>query len=346
MLYDSLQSSDRIAIFTHMNSDGDALGSSIGMMTFLDYIGKESMIFLPGSVSESLKFTIPADLQSRVVIWGKQGKITADDFFSKCDLAIGLDFNVLDRISNWKDDFAALKCKKILIDHHVGPQREVFDEVYSETEISSCCELLYTLLMETPVIKGDAKNLPDRTRQALMTGLTTDTNNFANSVYPSTLRMAADLLDAGTDRDSIIDNLYFSYPRRRLDMQGLILNKLMHVMRNGVAYFILDWRTQQRLHIIEGDTEGFVNIPLSLKNVRMSIFLKEENNHKNVRVSIRSKKGTSARQMAMTYFNGGGHELASGGRLTIGKELESIAGASKYIQKAASEFFRKAHKEN
>ena len=86
-----------------------------------------------------------------------------------------------------------------------------------------------------------------------------------------------------------------------------------------------------------GGGEGFVNMPLSIADVRMSIFLTQED--ETLRVSIRSKRGTSANRCAATYFNGGGHELAAGGKLIIGKDLDSISDAEEYILKVTGEFF-------
>ena len=96
-----------------------------------------------------------------------------------------------------------------------------------------------------------------------------------------------------------------------------------------------------RYDVNEGDTEGFVNMPLSIKNVRMSLLLKEDG--ERVRVSIRSKKGTSANRCARGHFNGGGHENAAGGRLNIPQDINNIAEAGKYIEEHTRKFFEEEH---
>jgi phosphoesterase RecJ-like protein len=148
-----------------------------------------------------------------------------------------------------------------------------------------------------------------------MTGMTTDTNNFANSVYPSTLIMASTLLAVGVDRDYILSRLYNQYSESRLRLMGHMMKDLLRITEDGAAYIILDLKTQREYDIKEGDTEGFVNMPLSVADVRMSLLLKEDVDR--IRVSIRSKKGTSANRCARLHFNGGGHENAAGGRLSI-----------------------------
>ena len=110
---------------------------------------------------------------------------------------------------------------------------------------------------------------------------------------------------------------------------GTLLKDNMVVIPEGGACIVLDKKTIQEYDIVEGDTEGFVNIPLDIANVRMSIFVKEEDG--KARVSIRSKKGTSANRCATTYFHGGGHENASGGKIIFPDDITDISMAKDYI---------------
>lgn len=339
MTFADIQSSDSIALFTHINPDGDALGSTIGMMGWLESIGRKVTLFLPSEWGESLDFMVPDELRSRIIVWEDKNAESIKASADACDLIIGLDFNTLDRIGSMKDVFKASAARKLLIDHHVGPQTDAFDDICSLTEVSSTCELLYKVLMTMPGIDGQAGNLPALSRQALLTGITTDTNNFANSVFPDTLRITSELIGAGADRNAIIQELYFNYPERRLRAMGYVLSKKMKILPCGVGYIILTKKDLNHFNLQEGDTEGFVNLPLSLANVRMSIMLKQERATKKVRVSIRSKEGTSARNMAMAHFHGGGHELASGGKLIIGEDIQNMNKAASYIEKAAKIFF-------
>lgn len=339
MIYGHLTSSGRVAIFTHQNPDGDALGSSLGLMGYLDGAGVDSTIFLPSAPPESLAFMLPEGVRERIVVWEADRADGIAAALSGCGLLVGLDFNNPGRIGDLAPYLEGFRGTRILIDHHVAPAVKYFDHVYSRQDVSSTCELLYGILKGAPGVDGDCSRLNALCRTSLLTGMTTDTNNFANSVYPSTLMMASELVAAGTDRDEVIRNLYFCYPLRRIQAQGYILDKMLHITGDGVAYIVLDSATQQRFGLQEGDTEGFVNIPLSINGVRMSIFLKEETAGSKIRVSIRSKKGTSARECALRYFNGGGHELASGGKLTKGVDLPSVDDAAAYIEKCTHEFF-------
>lgn len=169
-----------------------------------------------------------------------------------------------------------------------------------------------------------------------MAGMTTDTNNFANSVFPSTFRMASDLLAAGVDRDALLQKLYNSYRENRVRLMGYMQSEQLHILPNGTAYMILTKDIQQRFDIQEGESEGLVNVPLAVKKVKLSVLLKEDNGH--FRVSVRSKKGTSAQQLAQQYFHGGGHENAAGGKLFLGEDIPSPEAAPAFVEQVLKAF--------
>ena len=169
-----------------------------------------------------------------------------------------------------------------------------------------------------------------------MTGMTTDTNNFANSVFPSTLQMASELLAAGVDRDALLVQLYQSYRENRIRLMGYMQSEQLHILPNGTAYMILTRDIQQRFDMKDGESEGLVNVPLAIGAVKLSVLLKEDDGH--FRVSVRSKKGTSAQQLALSHFHGGGHENAAGGKLYIGQDIPSPDAAAGYVEQVLKAF--------
>jgi len=325
----------KVVLTAHMGPDGDAVGSTTALATYLEEKGKEVKIILPDPVPDSLAFIING-FEDRVII-GKTDLETCSKAVGECDLQISLDYNGFKRTGILEDILSASNAEKLLIDHHLNPETESFSLVFSETEVSSACELLFHILMALPDVGGDSRRLPARTADALMTGMTTDTNNFANSVYPSTLQMASSLLAAGVDRDAILANLYNRYRETRLRLMGIALKDLMKITPDGVAYIVLRKDLLEEYDVREGETEGFVNMPLALDKVRMSILLKEEDDH--FRVSIRSKEGVSANRCSGLYFNGGGHERAAGGRLYVPKDIATYDEAESYIEKVTHSFF-------
>ena len=323
-------SSGNIAIIGHMKPDGDALGSCVAMFHFLGQCGVEKRhIIFPDAFPAYIDF-ITEGMEKESILTHTDDPETAERAIRDSDLIICLDFNAFHRTDRLENALMESSAKKILIDHHLNPDLRNFEVVFSETEVSSASELLFHVLKATPVTGGQISRLDPRACTALMTGMTTDTNNFANSTYPSTLKMASELLEAGVDRDLIVHNLYNRHSENRMRLMGHVLKDLMTITSDGVAYIVLDSRTQKEYEINDGDTEGFVNLPLAIDKVRMSLLLKEDGDR--VRVSIRSKKGTSANLCAKEHFNGGGHENAAGGRLHIGQEVSSIRDAEAYIE--------------
>ena len=310
-----------ISIVVHTHPDGDAIGSGTAMLCYLTQSrGKDAALIVPDSIPDSISFITRGAADGSILVFDEE-KERASARINASDLIICLDCNSFSRTSGMEDALRQSKAPKVLIDHHLNPDIEAFGLVFSETEVSSASELLFWILLD----------MPD------MGGMTTDTNNLANSVFPGTLEMASKLIEAGVDRDGILSELYNNYRENRLRLMGFLMMEKLRITPFGVAFIILDKKTQERFDYRRGESEGFVNMPLSIADVRMSIFLTQED--ETLRVSIRSKRGTSANRCAATYFNGGGHELAAGGKLIIGKDLDSISDAEEYILKVTGEFF-------
>ncbi len=332
----------RICITTHMKPDGDAIGSTTALYHYLGMCGKTNVkIVLNDRQPAYLNFLMEGMPHEDVIVRHER-PVEASICLSDSDLIFCLDYNAFHRTDGLEKALETSRADKVLIDHHLNPARDAFTLSFSETDISSASELLYHILMETGRIAHDATMLPKRTAVALMTGMTTDTNNFANSTYPSTFIMASALLASGVDRDGILSNLYNNYSENRLRVMGHMMKDLLTVTDDGVAYIVIDRETQEEYSVMEGDTEGFVNMPLSIANVRMSLLLKEDDGR--IRVSIRSKRGTSANRCAMLYFNGGGHENAAGGKLNIPEDITGIEDAAGYIEKYTHKYLTEDEK--
>ena len=308
----------KMALAGHVHPDGDAIGCVTALALYLQReLGKEVVCMFPDALPESLNFAKNPSLK---YLWGK----TED-----ADLLILMDCNAFSRTDVLGDYLAASAAPKVLIDHHLNPDVSSFNLVFSTPDISSASELTFWIL------KALGWDLKDREiGEALLTGMTTDTNNFANSVFPTTFAMASELIASGVDRDAILQKIYFSYRENRVRLMGYMQNEGLTILPGGASYMILTKEIQKRFDLREGESEGLVNVPLSIKEVRLSLLLKEYEDH--FRVSLRSKKGTSAQQCAVKYFNGGGHENAAGGRLYPAKDLGGKS-LEEYVKKALLE---------
>lgn len=324
-----LKASRRPCIISHSRPDGDAAGSSMAFCSYLKHVGKDARVVWPSPIPEFLTFLNP-ELEA---VDYESSPEEALRRLESCDLLVCLDFNRLSRVEGLESMVAGLNVPKLLIDHHPDPDREAFDLIFSETEVSSTCELLYNILKLLPGVNGQVSKLPPDCRTALLAGMTTDTNNFANSVFPSTFGMASELLSSGVDRDFVLERLYNDGREARIRAMADILLNRLEITDEGAAIMTVPQSLQDKYGLREGDLEGLVNIPLRIREVKLSMLLRESG--ELFRVSLRSKKGTSANRIAREFFHGGGHEQASGGKLFTGSDIASPQEADSYAAKAA-----------
>lgn len=300
-----IDGAEHIMLLSHTRPDGDAIGSMGGMYWQLLHQGKQVRAVLESSLPCGVEF-IGGGMDLCI---GMEKARAAEQW---CDLIICTDFAQPSRAGIFQELLESSAKPKLVIDHHKDPHTEKFTHVESSSEVSSACELVYFILREL---------YPQMCLQAgtcLMCGMTTDTNNFANSVYSDTLTMASELLAMGVDRDACLDKLYHSYRENRIRAFSYFTDK-MTILENGVAYIIVTEEEWNRFSLLEGELEGLVNVPLGIGKVKMSIYFREDGD--SFRVSVRSKKGVSALEVARNLFHGGGHVQASGGKLTKGEDV-------------------------
>ena len=331
-----LESGMVVTVAAHTHPDGDALGSVSALVSYLrERRGKDAVAVLPDSPAATVRFIVP---DSVPLLCHDTEPEACPARIAASDLLILLDCNGFSRTESLQKAFESSTAPKVLIDHHIGPDRERFDSVFSTPDVSSASELLYYILLELPDIDRDARRLPADAARALLTGMTTDTNNFANSVYPGTFRMAADLIAAGVDRESVLENLYNRYRENRVRVMGYLQYEDMRITPEGLAFIIATRDILDRFGVEKGETEGLVNVPLAIDRVKMSILLKQEDDH--FRVSIRSKNGWSARDCAVRHFHGGGHENASGGKLFWPGDIAAPEEAAAYLEQVSRDFLQ------
>lgn len=320
----------RVLAVGHFHPDGDAAGAVVATARFLESIGIECSIVLPSPTPSYLDFLDPG---KSIVIY-TQDRERAERLICESELIICLDFNSLSRTEEMERSLRESKAPKILIDHHLNPVTEEFELIFSDPSASATCELLWRVLMGMSCTHGDIRALPEEARTALAAGILADTNNFSNSVTPDTFTMASQLLHSGVDLAELNDRLFKHFSENRLKMLGELLTRSMvfHPHINACS-MILSQQTKRSFDYKEGDTEGFVNIPLSVRDVEVSALFTESDGY--VKVSLRSKGGVSVNSFSAKYFNGGGHERAAGGRIYL--PLEEVRD---YFERSLEQFLR------
>ena len=316
LLLESLLSESReIVLVGHFNPDGDAVGSVTAAYHYLKARGKLPRIILPSPYPESMAFLEPEDPRERIVICERDPEL-ARRLVSGADLLVCLDLNRLSRTEYLEQDILQSKARKVLIDHHIAAETDRFDLAVSTIDVSSTCELLFWTLMAMPDIAGDPDRIPLRCAESLYVGMMTDTNNFSNSVFPGTFEMASRLIARGVNKEALQEKVLSCYSVSRTRLMGHMVKDKMKVLpKHQAAYMLLSNKEKDRYHFLPGDSEGFVNLPLAIRDVRISALFTENIDGKYIRVSLRSKSEINVNRFAIRFFNGGGHRNAAGGRL-------------------------------
>ena len=299
---------DKIVIVSHVSPDGDAIGSSLGIAQFLDSHEKTVNLNLPNPYPDYLKW-MPG---SKDILLYDRYKEFADKLINEADIICCLDFNSLKRIEEMADSVATSPARKILIDHHLYPE-DFCRIVISHPEISSTSELVFRLICRM----GYFSDISREGAECIYTGMMTDTGGFTyNSNNREIYFIISELLSKGIDKDDIYRKVYNTYSESRLRLMGYVLSNMKVYREYNSALISLTKEEQGKFDYIKGDSEGFVNIPLSIKNVRFSCFLREDTERRIIKISLRSVGTFPCNKLAAEFFNGGGHLNASGGEFT------------------------------
>ena len=301
--------SSRILICAHRGPDGDAVGSSLGWAEYLRQQGKQVDIVMPTPFPDFLRW-MPG---SQDIRFYARHEAEAEQVIAQANLIFCLDFNGLQRLQEMQAPVAAAQAKRIIIDHHLDPDRSIAAQVVSFPTRCSTSEIVCRLIIEL----GGWDELPQKAAVCLYTGMMTDTGGFTyNSNDPEIYEVISMLLTKGIDKDKIYRNVFNVYSEDRMRLTGYILyRKLRFYYNRHASIFALTREEMRRFHFIRGDAEGLVNMPLQVKGMRLSISLREDTERDVVRVSLRSVDDFPCNRMAEEFFHGGGHLNASGGEL-------------------------------
>ena len=300
------EKADKIVIVSHVSPDGDAIGSSLGLYHFLISQDKTVHVIVPNAFPDFLKWMPGA----KDVIQYNRYKEFSDKLIQEADVICCLDFNVLSRIDEMEEAVRTSPGRKMLVDHHLFPG-DFARIVISYPDISSTSELVFRLICQL----GNFSDISKEGAECIYTGMMTDTGGFTyNSNNREIYLIIGELLSKGIDKDEIYRNVYNNNSEGRLRLQGYVLYEKMQLYPQFKSALItLSREEQKRFQYAKGDTEGLVNIPLSVKDICFSAFLREDTEKDMIKISLRSVGTFPCNQVAAEFFNGGGHLNASGG---------------------------------
>ena len=302
-----IQAPRKITVLSHVNPDGDAIGSSLAFSQFLQKLGHQVEVMVSNDFPEFLAWMPGA---SRIHIYDKESD-TCDQILGSSDLIAILDFNHISRAGLIQEKLKSLKVNKILIDHHRDTDFDDFFCALSDTQVSSTSELV----AETILHYGE-QFIDESIATNILVGIVTDTGSFSHSIFhPETFSICAKMIEKSISYNQIHQLVYDTFSENRLRLLGFSISNKMEILDEfAVAIISLTKDELSRFDYQVGDTEGVVNYPLSMKKIKMSVLVTERQGV--IRFSFRSKGSFSVHELAQKYFNGGGHTNAAGGTLS------------------------------
>jgi len=313
-----------ILLICHVNPDGDAVGSMIALGDFLQSRGKQVKMISPNNLQEFIKWMNGVN---EILIYTRQKK-HCDEIISNSDLIIMLDFNQANRLGEAEESVMKTGIPKIIIDHHLD-SGSFQNLLISDPLKCSTSEIVYEIVS----LINDGIYHTERFSEAIYVGIITDTGNFEHGNFTgTTFRIMAELLDRGIDRDKIFNKVFNNFEESRLRLMGYALYRKMVILPDcKAAYMVLTKEELDMYGYNKGDTEGFVNMPLSLKEIDFSTLIIEKKNY--VKFSFRSKGEFPVNSFAQKFFGGGGHYNAAGGDY-----YDSLENAVNYFIKSLKKF--------
>jgi phosphoesterase RecJ-like protein len=303
-----LNKPQHIVITTHHKPDGDALGSSLALYHYFTRKGHKATVVSPTDYPDFLHW-MPGE---NTVINYELEPHRSTKLISEAALIVCLDFNKLYRINELGAIIDAATAPKLLIDHHPEPDSFADFNLHRITACSTC-ELVYDFIL----LMDDEQYINTEIATCLYTGILTDTDRFrVPTTTPHVHRITARLLEFGVDMTNVYQHIYETYPEYKLRFFGFCINERMDIipeLQTGII--AIDAADLRQFGIKTGDTEGLVNFPLQLKDVRLAAIIIERPDQ--VKLSFRSKGNVDVNALARDHFEGGGHKNASGGKSAL-----------------------------
>ena len=298
-----IEESERIVLTCHVRPDGDAIGSTLGMMHLLQALGKRASVVVPDMPPRSLSF-LPAFKE--ITIYTRHEEYSRR-LMSEADLIICSDFNKLSRQDALAELTGAATCRKVMVDHHQAPD-DFCDLTFSYPDMSSASELMFRII----AAMGYYTQIDRQAATCICTGIITDTRNFSvNCKNPDIYEVLTRLLEKGVDKTRIVREALMMQSLSSLRLKTYALSEKMEIFeRWHAAVTTLDSAELERFSYERGDTEGLVNEPLNVRGIYFSFFLRQDEDC--VKVSARSIEDFPVSKICEDLYGGGGHIMAAG----------------------------------
>ncbi len=286
------KNNERFLVATHVNPDGDAIGSMGALALVLEGMAKQVVAYCQDEVPRFLRFLPYSD---RIV-----REISGPDRF---EVAVVLDCGALDRIGSAAEVLQHVR-KIIHIDHH-SSSGDFGQLNLVRPECSSTAEILYEIFQAIPV------SLTPEAAENIYTAILTDTGSFrfANTTARA-LAIASEMVSHGVVPQKVAGEIYESMSPERIQLLALSLDTLTLRSNGRLAAMRVSRRMLEETGTSFIDTDGFVNYPRAISTAEIAIFFREMDSDQ-VNVSLRARAGLNVAEFARIHGGGGHHNAAA-----------------------------------
>lgn len=314
-IYPLLAQPRKVVITMHQKPDADAMGSVQALAHFLKALGHQVNVVSPTNWAKWLDWMPGAN---EVLDWENSGhRAKAEAILDAAEWLFCLDFNIFHRTKTLAPKLQSMQCTKVLIDHHREPDEVSFNYGISDVNKSSTSEMVYDFIVES----GHRDKINESIAECIYAGVVSDTGSFRfPSAKASVHALVADLKTTGLQHSKVHENLFDNFLENKLRFTGHVLLHRMEIMYEyNAALIAIPKSDLLKFYIKTGDTEGLVNFPQSIQGIKLVGLVIDRDEER--KWSFRSKGDFDVNTFARTYFEGGGHYNASGGRSSDSLEM-------------------------
>lgn len=298
-ILEEIKKAESIAILTHENPDGDAVGSSLAMYIALKKMGKNPDIIIP-EFPRVFKFLPESD------------KIKKEGNTEPYDLSIALDCATIKLLNGFTNYFETAKTK-ITIDHH-GTNTMFGDINFVNPDAPACAQILISIIQYFGI------EIDKEIGSCILTGMITDTGGFQyQATTPETFEFASELLKRGVNVSDIYKRVMNTKSRSNFELRKRAIDRMEFLEDGKISFTYITKQDEEEVNVESGDHEGIVEEGRAIEGVEVSIFIRETN--KGFKVSLRSNNYVNVSDVCL-MFGGGGHFYAAG--CTIAQSLEQV----------------------
>ena len=287
----------KIFITSHINPDGDSMGSAYAMYKYLDALGKDCMIINHSPVPETYHF-----LNKEKIFSELDGESAA--FIKNADLGLVLDIGDFYRMGDLAYLVEENEIETLSIDHHIKSSNDLFTNEYINTDACSVGEIIYSFLSEV-----DIDSINTEIMLGIYVAVLTDTGSFRHSnTTDISHQIAVDAIKMGLNISKIYQDIYENSSRSRIKLLGKVINNLNFECGGKLVWFSLNHDMIKEVNGTKHDFDGFTDFFRGIKGVEVSVMLYDLQG--KVRMSFRSKGNFKVSEIAKK-MGGGGHPFAA-----------------------------------